>query len=258
MNDKGTIDDVSDDEYKIFSVVDRNGKVITNEIFSIAEDRNGNIWLGTNRGILVYYSPSRLFTDGTIYAQEIIVPRRDGTIYGDPLLETQKVTAIAVDGANRKWLGTEGGGVVLVSADGLEQIYNFTVSNSPLLSNNITDICIDHLTGEVFIGTDKGIISFMGEATGGAENYNNIVVYPNPVRETYQGNVIIKGLVEKTHVKITDISGNLVYETESLGGQALWDGRNFRGDRVATGVYMIYLSSSDGTMAEVTKVLFIR
>jgi len=257
MNDNGTIDDTSDDEYKMVSVVDRNGKVITNEVFSFAEDRNGNIWLGTNRGILVFYSPYRLFTDGSIYAQEIIVPRNDGTIYGDPLLETEKVTAIEVDGANRKWLGTEGSGIFLVSEDGMEQIYNFNVSNSPLISNSITDICINDQTGEVFIGTDKGIISFMGEATGGSANYSDVVVYPNPVRETYEGMVIIKGLVENTTVKITDISGNLVYETESLGGQALWDGKNFRGDRVATGVYMIYLSSSNGEMSYVTKVLFI-
>lgn len=257
MDDGGTISDASDDEYRKINVVDRNGKLITNDVRSFAEDRNGNLWLGTNQGILVIYSPYRLFSEGSVYAQEIIIPRNDGTIYGDPLLGSQVVTAIEVDGANRKWLGTAGGGVFLVSDDGFEQIKQFNASNSPLLSNNITDICIDGVTGEVFIGTDKGLISYRGDALTGASRYDNVVIYPNPVRETYQGPVVIKGLVEETTVKITDMGGNLVYETESLGGQALWDGRNFRGERVATGVYMIYLSSKDGSLSHVDKLLFI-
>ena len=257
MDDNGSIDDTSDDIYKRVSVVDRNGKVITNDVRSFAEDRNGNLWLGTNQGILVIYSPYRLFTDGSVYAQEIIIPRNDGTIYGDPLLGSQVVSAIEVDGANRKWLGTVGGGVYLVSDDGLEQIEQFNASNSPLLSDNITDICVDGVSGEVYIGTDKGIISYKGDALSGNPVYDNVVVYPNPVRETYEGPVAIKGLVEKTTVKIVDISGNLVHETESMGGQALWDGKNSRGERVATGVYMIYLSNADGTLSHVTKLLFI-
>ena len=258
MDDNRTIDDISDDLYYKVSVVDRYGKVITNDVYSFAEDHNGNLWLGTNQGVLVMYSPFRLFTDGSIYAQEILIPRNDGSGYADPLLGTQIVTSIEVDGANRKWLGTASGGVYLVSEDGQEEIIQFNAHNSPLLSDAIKDICVDGLSGEVFFGTDKGIISYKGEALQGSSAYDKVLVYPNPVRETYEGPVAIKGLVEGSTVKIADMSGNLVFETESLGGQAIWDGKNFRGERVATGVYMIYLSNQDGTLSHVTKVLFIR
>ncbi|MFH0756461.1 MAG: hypothetical protein V2B15_04160 [Bacteroidota bacterium] len=262
MDDNGTIDDASDDDYQRVSVKDKYGKVITNAIRSFAEDLNGNLWLGTNQGILVIYSPYRLFTEGEVTAQEIIVPRKgevkpDGTIPGDVLLGEQVVTAIEVDGANRKWLGTAGGGVYLVSEDGLEEIHQFNEANSPLLSDNIQDICVDGVSGEVYFATEKGIISYKGEALTGSPLYNNVVVFPNPVRETYNGPVAIKGLMEKTTVKIQDMGGNLVYETESMGGQALWDGTNFRGERVATGVYLIFLSSEKGDFSHVTKLLFI-
>lgn len=257
MDDNGSIDDASDDVYKRVSVVDEFGKVITNDVRAMAEDRNGNLWLGTNQGILVMYSPYRLFSEGSIYAQEILIPRNDGTGFGDPLLGDQVVTCIAVDGANRKWLGTAGGGAYLVSDDGLETIHQFNVLNSPLLSDNITDIAIDDASGEVFIATELGVISYRGDALGGSRDYSNVVVYPNPVRETYHGPVAIKGLVEQTTVKIQDMGGNLVFETESLGGQAIWDGKNFRGERVATGVYMVFLSSADGSLSHVTKLLFI-
>jgi len=257
MDDNMTIDDASDDIYEKVSVVDRYGKVITNDVRSFAEDHDGNLWLGTNQGVLVMYSPYRLFVDGSAYAQEILIPRDDGSGYADPLLGTQVVTSIEVDGANRKWLGTSGGGVYLVSEDGLEELEQFTSSNSPLLSDVIVDICVDGLTGEVFFGTDKGIISYKSDALQGSSAYSSVVVYPNPVRETYDGPVAIKGLLENTTVKIADMGGNLVFETESLGGQAIWDGSNFNGERVATGVYIIYLSSADGEFSHVTKVLFI-
>ena len=257
MDNNQTIDDTSDDIYEKVNVVDKYGKVITNDVRSFSEDRNGNLWLGTNQGILVIYSPYRLFTEGSVYAQEVLIPRGDGSGYADALLGTQIVTAIEVDGANRKWLGTSGGGVYLVSEDGLEQIHQFNTSNSPLLSNNITDISVDGISGEVFFGTGKGIISFKGDALEGSTIFDKVVVYPNPVRETYEGPVAIKGLVERTNVKIVDMGGNLVHETESMGGQALWDGTNFRGERVATGVYMIYLSNDDGSLSHVTKLLFI-
>ena len=257
MDDNGTIDDHADDTYKRVSVVDKFGKVITNDVRSFAEDFNGNLWLGTSQGILVIYSPHRLFSDGSVYAQEILVPRNDGTNKADVLLGEQVVTSIEVDGANRKWLGTAGGGAYLVSEDGLEQLRDFNEINSPLLSDNIIDITVDGVSGEVFFATDKGIISYKGEALAGSSLYDNVVVFPNPVRETYHGPVAIKGLVENTSVKIQDMGGNLVYETESLGGQAIWDGNNFRGERVATGVYLVFLSSADGSLTHVTKLLFI-
>lgn len=253
----GTIDDEEDDQYKLVSVVDKNGGVITNEIFSIAEDQNGVIWLGTNQGILVFYSPERLFTEGNVFAQIICIPRDDGTDNCDPLLQTQKVTSIEVDGSNRKWLGTAGGGAFLVSENGIDQIYFFNTGNSPLLSNSITDICVQGETGEVFFGTEKGIVSFRGEATEGAEDYSNVRVYPNPVRESYSGPIAISGLLTETTVKITDIGGNLVNEVQSFGGQAVWDGTDFNGRRVATGVYLLFLANREATAASVAKILFI-
>lgn len=256
----GTIDEEEDDEYRLVNVEDENGRVITNEVFSFAEDQNGNIWLGTNQGILVLYSPGRLFSDGELFAREIIVPRNDGTIYGDPLLQTEKVTAIEVDGSNRKWIGTADGGAFLVSENGFEQIYNFNTGNSPILSNSISDICVEGETGEVFFGTEKGMISFKGTATKGADSYADVKVYPNPVRETYTGPIAISGLLTETTVKITDISGDLVRELTSFGGQAIWDGKDFNGNRVATGTYLIFLANRADrvdTRAHVAKILFI-
>jgi len=257
MDDNGTIDNPDDDRYLKFDVKDEFNSVITNEVFAIAEDRDGNIWLGTNKGILVYYNPSAVFDGENFYASQIIIPRNDGTNDGDALLGTESVSAIVIDGANRKWLGTKNAGVSLVSDDGLKQIYNFTAENSPLLSNSITSIAINDKNGEVFFGTDKGIISYVAEATGPADNYESVLVYPNPVRENFTGQVAITGLIENTLVKITDLNGNIVFETLSLGGQVLWDGKNFDGEKVSTGVYLVFCSNEDGSLSDVTKLLFI-
>lgn len=257
FDDKGTLENPDDDEMKRLSVVDRNNRVITNEIYSIAEDRKGNIWLGTNKGIIVYYSPSRVFSGENFYAQQIIVPRNDGSGLGDPLLGSESVTTIQTDGANRKWIGTRNGGVFLVSEDGLQEIHAFNTDNSPLLSNSITDIAIDDESGEVFFATSKGIISYVSDATEPDDFFEDVYVYPNPVREDYQGDVVISGLMENTIVKITDLNGNLVHETISLGGQALWDGRNLNNERVSTGVYLVFCSTEDGSTTHVTKLLFI-
>jgi hypothetical protein len=257
MDDNNTIDNADDDRYKRLDIKDENNAIITNEVYAINEDHDGNIWLGTNKGILVYYNPRGVFSDQNFYAQQIIIPRNDGTPYGDALLGTESVTAIAVDGANRKWLGTKNAGVSLVSPDGLKQIYNFTAENSPLLSNSISSISINDKTGEVFFGTDKGIISFMAEATGPSDNFNSLLVFPNPVRENYTGEISITGLTENSIVKITDLNGNLVYEAESLGGQLLWNGKNYRDERVGTGVYLVFCTREDGGISKVTKILFI-
>ncbi len=253
----GTIDNTDDDQFRKLSVVDVNNRIITNDIESITEDRQGNIWLGTNQGVLVYYSPSRVFSSDLFYASQIIVPRNDGTNDGDLLLGTETVTSIKVDGADRKWLGTKNGGVFLVSEDGYKQIHSFNTDNSPLLSNSITDIAIDDKSGEVFFGTFNGIISFVGDATGPAETFNDVYVYPNPVRPEYHGDIVIKGLIENTYIKITDLNGNLVWENMSQGGSAVWDGRNLRGNRVNTGIYLVFCTNEDGTQTHVTKLLFI-
>ena len=232
-------------------------EVITdlNDVYSIAEDLDGAIWMGTSKGVAVYNSPSRIWSEDFLYASQPSVDLGDGLYH--PLLETQTVTAIAVDGANRKWLGTDGGGVFLVSESGEEEILNFTAENSALLSNNILSITINQKNGEVFFGTDKGLISYQGEATGGNSTYSNVYVYPNPVRETYHGPVTVTGLIENTDVKITDISGNLVFKTTSLGGQAVWDGTNLNGNRVKTGVYLVFCNDENGEETHITKILFI-
>ncbi len=224
-------------------------------VLSIIEDNSGSIWLGTTKGVAVYLNPVRVWDSETFYAIQPSLELNDGNYH--PLLEKEAVTTIAVDGANRKWLGTKSTGAYLVSESGDKEIMHFTAENSPLLSNTITSIVIDQKNGEVFFGTDKGLISYMGEAIGGKDSYANVYVYPNPVRETYDGPVIVTGLKENTEVKITDISGNLVFRTKSLGGQAVWDGRNLNGNRVKTGVYLVMCNDEFGEETNISKLLFI-
>jgi ligand-binding sensor domain-containing protein len=174
------------------------------------------------------------------------------------LLYEQFITDIVVDGANNKWIGTADSGVFLVSANGQETKYHFTTSNSPLPSNIINDIDINSSTGEVFIATTKGLVSFKGTATVANEDLNSAYVYPNPVRPEYQGTVKIAGLLDKANVKITDIEGNLVYEAISEGGTIEWDTTAFGKHKVASGVYMIFISAQDGIETKVKKVMIIR
>lgn len=250
-----TIDNESDDQFKRLSILDENGKVITNRVYSIAEDLNGDIWVGTDQGVVVYYNPEEVFGEDLFYARRIIVTINDATDY---LLKSEVVKTIAIDGANRKWIGTASSGVYLVSKDGTEEINHFTTDNSPLVSNNISNIGINHESGEVFFATEKGLISYRGSATMGSDEFRDVYVYPNPVRENYEGEITIRGLVSDVNVKITDISGNLVYETTAEGGQATWDGKNFDGKRPSTGVYLVFCTNDDGSKTHITKLLFIK
>lgn len=226
-----------------------------NDVYSIAEDKEGAIWIGTSKGVAVYNNPSQIWETELFYASQPGLDLNDGIYH--PLLSTETVTAIAVDGANRKWLGTSSSGVFLVSENGEQEVLHLTAENSPLLSNNIKAIAINEQSGEVYFGTDNGLISYQGDASGGRDDYSNVYVYPNPVRETYSGPVTVTGLVADTDVKITDISGNLVYETTSLGGQAVWDGKNLNGNRVKTGVYLVFCNDKLGEETHITKILFI-
>jgi len=251
----GTTDN-SDDKYEILQVEDASGNVF-NQIYSIAEDLDGNLWLGTDAGPVVYYTPERAFTS-SIKVSRIKIPRNDGSGLADYLLGTETITSVAIDGANRKWFGTLSSGVYFVSEDCLTQLKSFNMSDSPLLSDQIVKIAVDGENGEVWFGTAYGMISYRGTATTGEDNYSGLYVFPNPVRETFTGVVTITGLVENSTVKITDISGNLVYEGTSTGGQLTWNMLSYKGKKVNTGVYLVFCSNSDGSLSAVTKMLIIR
>ena len=185
------------------------------------------------------------------------IPRNDGTDLADFLLENENIVSIVVDGANRKWLGTESNGVYLVSADGLEEIHHFTSENSPIPSDNILQLAIDNDNGILYIGTDKGLIGYQSDAVEGKEDYSEVYAFPNPVRPEYSGIITVTGLMENSLVKITDVNNNLIYQANSLGGMIGWNGLNHNGSRVATGVYFVYGTSEDGKTGVVTKILFV-
>jgi hypothetical protein len=253
FDDNGTISNTSDDQIKKLGFTAGVGHIPGTDVYCMAEDRDGEIWIGTDKGIGVFYCAENMFTSGCD-AQQILITQDS---YVQILLETQTVTAIAIDGANRKWIGTEGGGVFLMSADGQTEISHFTAANSPLLSDNITSITIDQASGEVFFGTAKGMVSYMGEANKGEDFMGDVYAYPNPVTHEYTGPIAITGLVKDADVKITDIRGQVVFKTTALGGRAIWDGNNFNGQRAASGVYMVFISNEDGTEKAVTKILLI-
>ena len=263
FDDKGTFDNIDDDDYNIFYILDENGDVVSNEPLCIAEDKDGTIWAGTSKGVVTYFYPKDVFLDknkntnisnNKFRGQRVIIEQNGIAQY---LLETEEVTAIAISGDNTKWFGTKYSGIYHISADGTEELGHFNTDNSPLLSNNILSISINDITGEIFIGTEKGLISYKGTATEGNDIFKDVYAYPNPVPHDYTGLIAIKGLVTNANVKITDISGNLVYETQAEGGQATWNGRNFSGEKVKTGVYLAFCSDEEGEKTFITKILFI-
>lgn len=255
-NDNGTLGYTNDDQSKKLNQSLGNGNLASSNVFCIAADFDGEIWVGTDNGVSVFYSPESVFSGGNFDSQQILV-EQDG--YVQYLLENESVTVIAIDGANRKWIGTANAGVFLMSADGTEQILHFTTDNSPIFSDQITAIGIDHLSGEVFIGTDKGIISYKGTATWGTTEFtkDDVYAYPNPVEPDYEGSIAIKGLVRDADVKITDAAGKVVFTTIAYGGQAIWDGNKLTGDRAKSGVYLVFAANEDGKETFVTKILFI-
>ena len=225
------------------------------DVRAVAVDNNSQLWIGTTKGLRVLSNVSSFFTEDQMTTRPIIILEEN---LAQELMYEQFITDIMVDGANYKWIGTADSGVFLVSPNGQETKYHFTTTNSPLPSNTINDIDINSSTGEVFIATDKGMISFKGTATKANEDLNNVYVYPNPVRPEYEGTIKIAGLLDKATIKITDIEGNLVYETTSEGGTIEWDTTAFGKYKVASGVYMIFISAEDGIETKVKKVMIIR
>ncbi len=256
-----TIDNTADDVFKKTSVRSKFSNSETtiikgfNQLNALAEDQNGYLWVGTESGIVLYYNPESLFGNTEFYGVQPSVDLGDGLYH--PLLENVTVSAIAIDGGNRKWFGTMNSGVFLFSAEGSKLIYHFNTDNSPLFSNRINSIAVNGQNGEVFFATDRGLISWMGDATAGEGSFQHLYVWPNPVRETYHGDIIIDGLQTESTVKITDVTGNLVFKTTSNGGRATWNGKKGDGSRVGTGVYLIFCSDSQGDHSRVIKLLFI-
>ena len=253
FNHGANIEAVADDQYYLYKTGEGLGNLPNNKVHSMAKDREGAIWIGTEEGIAIVHCPGQVFTGGCD-AQQILV-QQDG--FNGFLLANETVTAIAVDAGNRKWVGTANG-IWLFSADGTEQLAFFDDQNSPLFSNNILSLAIDHSTGEVYVGTDQGLISFRGEAVEGGEKHQDVYAFPNPVEPGYEGPIAITGLVQDAQVKITDISGTLIYETPALGGQAIWNGKDPNGRRANTGVYLVFSTNDDGSEKFVTKILFIQ
>lgn len=231
------------------------GNLPINDVRALAIDNRSQVWIGTRKGLRVLSSTSSFTSENQMKANPIII-LEDGL--AQELLYEQFITDIVVDGSNRKWIGTADSGAFLFSSNGQETIYHFTKDNSPLPSNTINDIEINETTGEIYFATDKGMISLKGIATKPADDLQNVYVYPNPVRPEYIGTIKIAQLVEKAVIKITDIEGNLVYETTSTGGTVEWDGTAFGSYKVASGVYMIFISSEDGSDTTVKKVMIIR
>lgn len=190
---------------------------------------------------------------------QVKVPRNDGTNLADYLLAGLEITAIAVDGGGRKWFGTKGNGVYLISADNMMQLQHFITTNSNLLSNNIQSVSINHATGEVFFATDKGLCSYMSDATKAVDSPddNSTYAYPNPVKPGYTGPVTIVGLSLNADVKIVTTNGVLVAEGTSNGGTFVWDGKDKNGKRVASGVYMVQSADENGDNGTVCKVAVV-
>ena len=250
-NDNNTIENANDDAYVQLLSGKGAGNLPSNQVNCLAKDQSGAIWIGTDNGIGIVNCPRNVIA--RTCEAEIRIVQYD--LFASYLFSGQNITAIAVDGANRKWVGSNNG-VWLISEDATKIIQRFTVANSPLPSNNINTISIDNKTGDVYFGTEFGLVSFKSTATEGTETYNDVLVYPNPISSaSFSGTIAIKGLLENADVRFTDINGQLVYKTKALGGQATWNGIDYTGHKPAPGVYLIFAADKLGQDVMVSKLI---
>ncbi len=232
-----------------------NGNLPINDVRALALDLNNQLWIGTTSGLRVLYNVSNFFSSSSVETSNIVIDE-DGE--ASELMYQQAINDIFVDGSNNKWIATSDSGAFYVSSDGQETIYHFTTDNSPLPSNNVNQIEVSEDTGEVYLATDKGLVSFTGKATGGKDDYSEAYAYPNPVRPEYEGNVTLTNLMSGSRVKITDAAGNLVYDAVSQGGTLQWNLTAFDQYKVASGVYLAMVTDEDGEQSEVLKIMVIR
>ena len=229
--------------FTVFPIKRSDGE-LHNDPTCIAIDTDETMWIGMeSEGVFVYYNPRSALQGTTMTASQLLIEVEDRAEY---LLGTESITDIKVDGGNRKWITTNSGGVFLVTEGGNRQILNLTTENSPLISNQVYYVDINKKTGEVFFATQLGTVSYVGSATEGQAELTELEIYPSPVHKDYDGSLIIRGLMEDTTIKITDLEGKLVYETYSNGGTGIWNIRDFDGNRVPSGVYLIFCASVDG------------
>ncbi len=255
-NDNNTPENPGDDKVKQLNSGDFTGALPSNTVNALAVDFDNEIWIGTDNGFAVLYNSNGVFdaTSGNYNAQRIKVQFEGNVEY---ILGNTNVTDIEVDGGNRKWFGTANSGIILLSADGTEVLEQHTTENSPLISNNIIDLELDQTTGELFIITDKGLVSYRTDASYQDANYSDVKVFPNPAYPDFAGPITIQGIRYNSDVKITDVAGNLVYQTTSNGGTATWNGKNSQGEKVTTGVYLIWTAANEGKGRKVGKVLVV-
>ena len=258
LQHQGTLDDPSDDQYIQLTTGELLGNLPSNKITALAADFDGELWIGTDAGFAVLYNANGSFTAGAgnYDAQRILIPF-EGNF--EEVLGDANITDIEVDGGNRKWMSTANAGLVLLSPDGTQIIAQYNEDNSPLISNTIFDIEINQQTGELYIVTDKGLVSFRIDATYEDATYETLNVFPNPVKPDYFGPITIQGIRYNSDVKVTDAAGNLIYKTQSNGGTATWNGQNLNGEKVPTGVYFFWTANNyQGGDRKVAKVLVIR
>lgn len=264
-SDQGTYDTTSDDKSRFFAsgtLIDRDGKVLSpTYFFDIAAGTDNNVWVATDIGPIVFNNLSKIY-DSSYRCTRVKIDRNDGSGLADYLLDGVTIQCIAVDAGNRKWLGTANVGAYLLSGDGKETIHHFTTANSPLSSNEVSDIAIDDATGEVYIATSDGLFSYRSDAMEAEKEATSATVYafPNPVRPNYGGLITIAGLEADSKVWITDASAGVVFEGMSSGGSLSWDGRNASGQLVCGGVYFVLVSNanSDKHRSVATKILIVR
>jgi ligand-binding sensor domain-containing protein len=253
-NDNNTIDNKTDDILKRYFTGENSGNLASNDVICLAIDKQGKVWVGTENGISIFNNPESASSDQGINAENKIVQY---DIAAGKLFSGESIKAIAVDGGDRKWIGTYNG-AWLISNDAEKIIKRFTTENSPLPSNEIQSIAINPNTGMVYFGTNKGIVAYKGESTEGAlvDNAEPIVI-PNPVSKDYTGNIAIKGLVDDAEVSIIDEAGQLVHKTTAYGGTAIWNGYTYDGQRPQSGVYYILATNKTGTLKQKTKLVLL-
>ncbi|SFM83027.1 Two component regulator propeller [Algoriella xinjiangensis] len=240
---------------EVITITTSNSKLPINNVLALASDKSNTLWIGTGQGLVILYGADDAIATKNINVEPIVIVQ-DGI--PEALLTDVGINAIKVDNANRKWIATDGAGVYYVSDSGDRTILHFTSKNSPLPSDIVYDISVDESTGKVYFATEKGVVSYNGDVSSEATNFSNAIAYPNPYRPEYNGKITIKNLPNRALVKITDVVGNLIYESKAEGGIVEWDTNNAKGKAVASGIYLVLMMNSDGTETKTLKIAVVR